>query len=53
MDSNNRDNKIKSQDPFLALLQNTDKFELVSTISKFPVPIAILNVDGVFLAVNQ
>lgn len=53
MDSNNRDNKIKSQDPFLVLLQNTDKFELVSTISKFPVPIAILNEDGFFLAVNQ
>lgn len=53
MDSQKGNDQIKSQDPFLELLQNTDKFEVVSTISKFPVPIAIFNIDGFFLAVNQ
>ncbi len=40
-------------DRFLELLKNTEKIDLVSAISKFPVPIAILSEGGLFIVVNQ
>lgn len=38
---------------FLDILKNTEKLDLVSAISKFPVPIAILSDSAIFLGVNQ
>lgn len=35
------------------LLQSTDKLTLISLMSKFPIPTAILDRDGRFFAVNQ
>lgn len=38
---------------FLDILKKTEKLDLVSAISKFPVPIAILSDSAIFLGVNQ
>ena len=38
---------------FLNILKQLDKFDLVSFVSKLPVPIAILDLKGVFIGLNQ
>lgn len=44
---------IINETELLNLLQSTDKLTLVSLMSKFPIPTAILDRDGRFVAVNQ
>ncbi|MBU3846204.1 MAG: diguanylate cyclase [Candidatus Acinetobacter avistercoris] len=53
MNSSEDAGRLKSNDSFLELVQNIDKRSFVSTFSKFPVPIAIINIEAVFLGVNQ
>lgn len=53
MNSSEDVGRLKSCDPFLEFIQNLDKREFISNFSKFPVPIAIINPDAVFLGVNQ
>lgn len=38
---------------FIDQLKSIEKLDLVALISKIPVPIAVLQVDGVFIGVNQ
>ncbi|QIO06619.1 GGDEF domain-containing protein [Acinetobacter shaoyimingii] len=38
---------------FLDVLQGAEKLELVSFISKLPIPIAIIENEGIFLGINQ
>lgn len=37
----------------LDILSHLDKFDMVSLISKLPVPLAVFDIDAVFLGVNQ
>lgn len=53
MNSSEDAGRLQGKDPFLELVQKIDKRSFVSTFSKFPVPIAIINIESVILGVNQ
>lgn len=46
-------NEPVDTDPFMQLLFSTDKLELISLISKLPLPIAILDCHSRFIGLNQ
>lgn len=53
MESSDQQGSSSQSERFLDILKNTEKLDLVSVISKFPVPIAILSDSAIFLGVNQ
>lgn len=53
METYEQHGQASKSDRFLDILKKTEKVDLVSAISKFPVPIAILTDAAVFLGVNQ
>lgn len=53
MESSEQHESSSKLERFLDILKNTEKLDLVSAISKFPVPIAIFSDSAIFLAVNQ
>ena len=53
MKDNKPDEKLIGKLDFIDQLKNTEKLDLVTLVSKIPVPIAILEADGTFIGVNQ
>lgn len=54
MESKNKNiHDLIDDQKFLDALQSTEKLELVSFISKLPIPVAIFDHDATFLGVNQ